>query len=235
MALELKISKSSITSNCATLTIADTTGNYSATNTSGYGAPNEARANLYNKLFVTLKKSTGDVVIAIDAYDENTASSWTVDISEDGWYELYLFGCLAWGSGITYETDYITYDAATDTYYKSLQDSNTNNAVTDPAWWEAVDEVADFKAAIALDQPDTYAGFDDFVEKCNSTVCRARAWAQDSAKERSTNSCCNGAYNEIDYQLAGAEINEAAEAFSKAQVNIETIQSLCGCIDNDNS
>lgn len=236
MALVMKVAKSSITADCTTLTIIDNSGDYSAVapvNLTGYGAPNETRANLYNKIFLTLKKSTGDVVIAIDAYNENTASSWDIVISEDGWYEAYLFGCLVWGSGITYQLNYIAYDVSTDTYYKSLQNSNTNNLVSDPAWWVATDKVADFKVAIAALQPDTYAGFDDFVELCNSVVCRSKAWAIDSVKPKSTNNCCNN-YDKIDFEVTGATINEAAEAFSRAQLNVEAIQSLCNCIDDDN-
>src|SRR5690242_17243031 len=130
MALEISVAKASISKDCTTLTITDTTGSYDAvTNLTGYGVPNEVRSNLYNKLFLTLKKSTGDEPISIDAYDENTKSSWEIIINEDGWYEAYLFGCLVWGSGITYQLGYISYDLATDSYYKSLQDTNLNHAV----------------------------------------------------------------------------------------------------------
>lgn len=230
MALTLVVQKKSISSDCGTLTIEDATGSYDVTdNPGGYGAPNETRANLYLKLIVTLKKTTGDETITVDAYDENTVTEWAITITEDGRYESFLFACLAWGSGITYELNYITYDASTDKYYKSLQNSNLNNAVTDPLWWEETEDIDDFIAAIDASQPDIYSDTENIIELCNSVVCKNRALT-------SVACCCNDectlqSYEKLRMLLEAAQIRDAQGSYNQAQEIIERIQTVCEDID----
>ena len=96
----LKVEKGSISADCLTLTIDDNTGVYDAgTNTGGYGSPNDERNTLYLKLLVTLKKTAGDEVITVDAYNDLTVTTWDVTIAEDGRYELFLFACLIYAGG----------------------------------------------------------------------------------------------------------------------------------------
>lgn len=44
-----------------------------------------------------------------------------------------------WADTESYAEDEVVWDATTEAYYKSLQDANTGNAVTDAAWWEECD------------------------------------------------------------------------------------------------
>jgi hypothetical protein len=228
MALELKIEKDSISSDCTTLTIKDNTGNYNvSTNPHGYGSPNETRANLFIKLFVTLKKTDGDEAQTIDAYDENTEDTWEIDITEDGYYEIFSFACKAWNSGTTYAAGHIVYSSGTDSFYKSLQASNTNHAVTDASWWEVTTDIDDFNDALDLVQPNTYGDIYNFAEVCNSNVCLARKMADGE--------CCDcdpsevQDYEKIRWKLEQVEVNVALERFTKAQEIIETIQPICDC------
>lgn len=226
MALKLKIQKDSITSDCKTVAISDATGSYNVTtNPEGYGAPNEARSNLYLKLMVHLRKSTGREIISVAAYNENTVSNWSVTISEDGWYELYLFGCKAWGSGITYQTGYITYDLSTDKFYRSLQNSNINHAVTDASWWAEATDIDHFTAAITAGQPDIYDDTDSFVELCVSRKCKAKAFLKAGCD------CCDECklqeYEKIRLKIETAEILEADSNFAEAQRIVESLQAIC--------
>ncbi len=234
MALVLVVAKSSISSDCGTLTIVDNTGNYNAsTNPTGYGAPNETRANLFLKLWLTLKKTDGDEWITIAAYNENTASSWEITITEDGYYEAYLFGCLAWSSGTTYAINHITYSSSTDIFYKSLQNSNTNHAVTNTDWWTPVTDVAELKAAVAASQANVYADVHEWIEMCNSQVCKARAYLKKECKCKGGKGCnCNQTFDEIRYLLDGAVIHNALATYTKGQAIIEAIQNKCNCIED---
>lgn len=229
MALVIKINKTAISSDCVTVTIADQTGNYDVTtNPSGYGAPNETRANLYIKLFVTLKTSAGDINITVPAYNENTASSWTVTISQDGWYEIFAFACRAWSNATTYSLGHIVYDAGTDKFYKSLQDTNLNHSVGDGAWWKEATIVQEFADAINAAQPNTYSSTDNVAELCNSGLCFARSISKSD--------CCNDCdpcvpqkHEKIRWKMEQVTILEAEAEFTKAQAIIETIQNICGC------
>lgn len=235
MALAPVIVKTAISADCSTVTITDNTGNYNvSTNPTGYGSPNEARANLYLKLIVTLKKSTGDELISVPAYNENTASSWTITITEDGYYEVYSFLCKAWSALITYAVGYIAYDVATDTFYVSLQAANTNNAVGDTPWWTPCKSTAaQYKTAIALSQPNTYSDVDEYIELCNGVICRSKAAAQ-AFSSNPTGACgCGDKFREIDFMIKTARINQSDAAYSRAQVIVEQLQQSCQCIDKE--
>lgn len=227
MALELKIEKNSITSDCSTLNITDQTGNYDVTtNPGGFGGPNEIRANLYIKLFLTNKKSTGDVAIAIDPYDENTVASWSIPITEDGYYEVFSFACLAWGSGITYQTGYIAYDAATDKFYKSLQDSNTNHLVTDTAWWAEATTIDEFLVAVNASQPDTYYDIYSYIELCRSVECRNDAILKE-ADCNCIDKCIIKDYEKLRTLIEAIQIKAASLEYTNAQVIVERVQEIC--------
>lgn len=62
---------------------------------------------------------------------------------EDPWvrYQLPIpiFTRVAYAVGTSYEQDEVCYDAATPGCYRSLQDDNVGNALTDSDWWELVE------------------------------------------------------------------------------------------------
>lgn len=230
MALELKVEKSSITSDCKTLTVIDNTGTYDAgSNPGGYGAPNIARSSLYLKLFVTLKKSTGDEPQTISEYDENTESSWDISIANDGVYELYLFACLAWDSGTTYAINHVVYSAAQDKFYKSLQDSNTNNAVTDTNYWAEATVRDDFTPAFDASQTDVYLDIENTLVTCNSVTCRNQSLVDADCK---CNPCETvSTYEKIRFKIEAAEIHAAQQAWEEAQKVIENVEDICSNVD----
>lgn len=231
MSLQLKLTKTSTSSDCLTLIFGDTTGNYDVSiNPGGYGAPNQARVTLNLLVLVNLRKSTGREPVVVPSYTKTTGASWTVSLNEDGWYEMYAFGCLAWGSGITYQLGYITYDLGTDTYYKSLQASNTNHAVSDASWWIATTDVDDFTIARALSQPDTYDVTLNEVEKCRSTKCWAKIFKKAGCCE-CEDACKLKDFTKVDLKLKACTVAEAERDYSGAQELIENLQLLCE--DND--
>lgn len=55
--------------------------------------------------------------------------------SSPAWWQEIGTAYLAWNSGTTYAIDAIVSDTTGHRLYQSLQNSNTNHAVTDTAWW----------------------------------------------------------------------------------------------------
>lgn len=234
MANILKVEKESISADGLTLTIGDNTGNYDVTtNPGGYGAPNDVRSDLYLKLFVTLKKTSGDEQITVSAYNENTADTWTVGITEDGYYEIYLYACKVWSAVITYAANQVVYYASTDKFYYSIAGGNLNNLPTDTGDWTEVTDVSQLKAAIATSQANTYADVYEYIELYNSRVIKARAYYQEDGSCGKCGSCGTSLYQKIRNLVDGAAINEALTAYARAQVQVEEIQALAQEVENN--
>jgi len=226
MALVLALEKTSITSNCATIVNTDITGVYNlTTNPGGYGAPNETRANLYIKFLTNLRKSTGREPISITAYNENTASVWSYTITESGWYEHYMFACLAWSSIITYAAGEIAYDVATDAYYKSVSAGNLNNAVTSATFWTVTVDVVDFTAAVALPQANVYEVTLNKVEICSLRKCEGQMLLK--AKCDCCDECALQEYEKVRMKLEAITYEEALGNYTEAQEIVEDLNVVC--------
>jgi hypothetical protein len=228
--LGLAVEKTSVSTDCGTMLITDITGVYdNPDNLTGYGSPNEARANLYLKLILSLRKSTGRESIEIPSYNPNTVASWSVSITEPGWYEIFLFGCLAWNSGTEYDEDYVVYHTSTESYYKSLQSSNTNNLVTDTDWWEAITDIEDFQAAIDSEQSGVYSTTTNIAEICSLRKCEAQMLLK--AQCDNCDECALKEYEKVRMKLEGIVYNESLGNFTEAQEIIENAQVICADID----
>lgn len=231
MALQLVVEIDSVTNDgdTRTLNIVDSTGS----GATGYGGANEARANLYLKLIVNLRKTTGRESIEIDDYNENTADEWAVEITEDGWYEIYLFACKVWSAVITYDLGNIVYHVATDTFYKSLSNGNLNNAVTDTDYWEETDDIEDFLAAVDDEQDDVYEATEDSVETYFLEQCEAKALVQAGCGCDSKNDGMQ-TYEKLRMKVEAIAIHEALGNYSDAQEIVENATSICEtCINNE--
>lgn len=223
--LSLVATKTSITADCSTVVITDSTGSVSAT---GYGVGgNQARATLALKVCLSLRKSTGRETIAIDAYNEFTASTWSVTVTEDGWYEIYFFGCLAWSGATTYAQYEIVYDATTDAFYKSAQAANTNHAVTDTAWWTATTDVEDFATAVALPQTSTYQTTTNYIELCRTRKCEAAMLVAAGCDCNNSTTDQLQQYEKVRMKMEAATIQAADSNYTEAQEIIENLQAIC--------
>lgn len=60
----------------------------------------------------------------------------SLELTEQRYYRL------AWSNAITYAEDAEVWSATEEKYYRSLQDTNLNHAVTDTAWWEEAGDLA---------------------------------------------------------------------------------------------
>ncbi len=227
--LVLSATKTSISIDCTTVVITDSTGVYNnPNNLTGYNAPNQARATLALFVALSIRRSDGRVTLTIPTYNKFTAATWSVTDTEDGWHEIYFFGCLAWSAIITYALNYITYDASTDKFYKSLQAGNINHSVTDASWWVATTSVDDFAVAINLVQPDTYETTTNYLEQCRSLKCEAAMLVAAGCNCDDNDGCKMQAYEKVRMKNEGAAIQAADGNYTEAQEITEDVTSICG-------
>ncbi len=231
MALQQVFEKTSISSNCNTLVFSDVTGDYDPTfDPHGYGAPNATRASLYMQVFVNLRLNSGRQPIDVPTYDKNVASTWTVTLSQDGWYEIYAFSSPVYDAGTTYATDYITYDLSSDAYYISLQDGNIGNDVSDTAYWKVTTDIEDFINAGIISQPGIYDVTLNDVELCRSVKCKGLALFQAAEQcdcDDNDGDCVIQPYEKIRLRVEAAQVAAALENYTDAQEFIDDITRLC--------
>jgi hypothetical protein len=89
-------------------------------------------ARLYGE---TALKADDQAAVAAALDDLRCTELWT----HANWRELDVieqrFFAPDYAAGTTYAEGDFVYDASTDTYYESVQDANTGNAVTNTTWW----------------------------------------------------------------------------------------------------
>lgn len=102
-----------------------------------YGGANPARSSV--AVFITGEKITSagtvDYDVDIDAYDEETAATWTFDVEKDGWYRFKFVVIPDWDSG----TSYVQYDAVYSggVVYRATA-SSTNEEPPNSSYWEVI-------------------------------------------------------------------------------------------------
>lgn len=232
MGLVLQLVKTSISADCNTLVISDSTGVYNVSiNPGGYGAPNPARNTLYMILFCNLRDSSGNrTPVTIPSYNYNTVTSWTITLSQDGWYELYAFSTIVWAGGTTYAQGNIVFDVASNSFYVSQVSSNTGNAVTNVAYWLPTTNILDFIAATAASQANAYDVTLNDVELCRSVKCKANALFQAVEQDDmsiNTNDCTIQPYEKIRLRVEAALVANAEFIYSDAAEFIDDLNTLC--------
>ncbi len=230
MALVLSVVKTSISANCNTLVVSDATGNYNvSTNPGGYGAPNPARSSLYINLIVNVVTSAGRQNVPIPAVTSsayyNTVSSWTMTVSQDGWYELYMFATAAYSGGTTYQLNYIAYDPVSNAFYQSQSNSNTGQSLSNATYWLQITDITKFALATQSGDPNSYDTTTNYIELCRSIKCEATALSNASSD------CCAAdqlqQYEKIRMKIEGATYSGGAALFSQAQTIVEDLTAIC--------
>ncbi len=119
--------------------LTDTTGNYDATtNPGGYGAPNALFTDYAHYAIIRKKNvnSVADVVMALDAYDEEVATEFKATRTLDGWYEGKKLNILKWTAG-TYPLDTVRWYNQV-VYKANISTSQTPGAGAD---WTVVSDL----------------------------------------------------------------------------------------------
>jgi hypothetical protein len=179
------------------------------------------RDKLAIKLFVLLQKTTGYETIEVPEYTPSTAASWTITLSEDGYYLIYSVIAPIHVTGATYVLDAIVYLESTETYYKAST-ASTTALPTDTDYWDPITSVEDFEEGT-----NTYEDSVDDVVICFSNICAARA-----NKRFVRDAKCNltdekRKYEDIRDLIEGAVYAAGESNPSEAQVIIEQVQIMC--------
>lgn len=75
-----------------TIYVNDTTGDYSVTNTGGYGSPNTERTDVALIILGKYKASTGDTDLTFAAYDPEIVTQFSVSgLTLDGYYQFKVY------------------------------------------------------------------------------------------------------------------------------------------------
>jgi hypothetical protein len=90
MALSLKLSRLGINSTGEEMYIQDVTGDYSAENTGGWGVPNALRSEKALLIQGIQRTSTTDDTATFVEYDPETVSTFVLDTTVDGYYDIIL-------------------------------------------------------------------------------------------------------------------------------------------------
>ena len=172
MALSLS---SALTFSATQVILTNNTGDYSVSNTGGYGSPNLAFADLAHFAIIRKKNVNGvaDEILAINSYDELTAVEFTFTRLIDGYYEGTLIDILIWTAG-TYAADRVVY------YNGVIYQANTSTTGTPgvSADWD-VAALADVE-----ESDDVYTAVDGRTTPYNADVYWSKQIAQNSQRGR---------------------------------------------------
>lgn len=93
----------------------DATGDYSISNSGGYGTPNPTRTSTALFAIGVNKTSKGDVLVEFEKYNPLTASKFNAIIARDGWYVFSMAAIPIYNAAglSTYTTGKIYYNATT--------------------------------------------------------------------------------------------------------------------------
>jgi hypothetical protein len=131
MANTLSFTVDSITSDRTEGVLLDGT-TYSSPVRTGVGVFVSGRKMLYNSSV----EST--LTIVGDDNDPETDSQWTFNIPKDGWFRFLIVSVPDFNAASTYAIYDAVFDPATNKVYRSKQNTNTTDTLTDTAWWEEI-------------------------------------------------------------------------------------------------
>lgn len=74
--------------------------------------------------------------------DPETDSEWTVTLDVDGWYRFLIAEVPDFDAGDTYSIYEAVFEPSTSKVYRSKQNGNTTDTLTDVLWWEEITDPA---------------------------------------------------------------------------------------------
>lgn len=77
-----------------------------------------------------------------DALDPETDSQFTFNIPSDGWYRFLIVSIPDFNSSLTYSLYQAVFNSSDNKVYRSKQNGNTTDTLTDTAWWEEITDPA---------------------------------------------------------------------------------------------
>lgn len=226
MALELKLAKNSVTENGDRMFIGDVTGAYDAQdNDTGYGAPNEERANLGLFLFVDKKETTGDTAMVLQPSDPETVDEWEVTLTGDAWYQCNVYGLIRYDVAIEAFVDELTYDYVADEIRKILTKTGSGPWVYtyEVVSSDVIEDEANTKRYTTLFDTN------DLTQLCKCWTKSLRAYFSNPSRTEAD----KARYEEIDGSLKSIRTDFGFDQSSTAQQQVESLTEVCECFSQD--
>lgn len=152
----------------------DTTGNYSVSNTGGYGAPNDLFSDFAHYLILRKKNvnQVADVVMTLDSYNPLSSTQFTATRTIDGWYEAKKLNIRKWTAGSYVLNDVRYYNGAV--YKATTATSGTPGVSLD---WQVVTDLTTIESNATV-----VTSVDGRVTNYNADVYWSRQIAVNSQK-----------------------------------------------------
>lgn len=135
MTLDIALAYDSITSDRLTGTIKDNTV---------YGGSNPVRSVLLLNMTGYKMKydATVDQSLTVTGNTGNplTDSQWTFNVPKDGWFRFLFVVVQAYSSGTTYAQYDAVYNSSTKVTYRSLQNGNIGQSLSNTSYWEVISD-----------------------------------------------------------------------------------------------
>lgn len=109
-----------------------------------YSSPVRSGVAVYVKGQKMKQDSTVESTLTVtgDDADPETDDQFTFSIPKDGWFRFLIVSIPDFNSASTYSIYDAVYDGSTDKVYRSKQNTNTTDTLSDTAWWEEITDPA---------------------------------------------------------------------------------------------
>lgn len=109
-----------------------------------YSSPARSATALYVKAQKIKSDATVDSTptVTSDTSNPETSASFTFTIPKDGWFRFLIASIPDYDAGTTYELYDAVFSPGTAKVYRSKQNSNTGQTLTDTAWFEEITDPA---------------------------------------------------------------------------------------------
>lgn len=239
MALVINIVKDSINDSGTELYLRDDTGAYEVSdNPGGYGTPNPERDELALILIATNKRDgenggEGDVECVVQSYDPVSASTFTVTLYKDGWYQVKTFGLRLYDVNTSFSLTEATYDVSSQTIRKIATKSGSGpyTYTYDIIEKEDLDESSVITLYSAVLNSLVIPG----ICKCYSSSNKNFF---DAVSPVGNKTVIKDEPTFETYLKIGAYLKSIVDSFcfgsyTQAQLKVEQVEKICSCIDDN--
>ena len=239
MALVINIVKDSINDSGTELYLTDATGAYEVSdNPGGYGTPNPERSEIALILIATNKRDgdnggEGDVECVVQDYNPVSASSFTVTLYKDGWYQIKTYGLRLYDVSTSFSLTEATYDVDTQTIRKILTKSGTGPYTYT---YEVIEkEILTESSVITLYSAVLNTLVLEALCKCHASATKnyAESVDQTGSKTALDDNTEFRTYLKIDTYLKSIKYNFSFGSYTQAQLIVEQTEKICSCIDDN--
>lgn len=206
-----------------------------------YGGSNPNRNQVAVYVYpVKVDEEQVETPLTIASFDPETATTFTVTNTVDGWYQYYFLIVNNWLIGTTYNQYDLVWDTTQNQFYQYINVTpSAGNVVTNLTYWMAVTNPA---LLIDTDSEPTNIVFQELgkIITYQTSICFIKAAAKHAKETCNTDSCgCDSRigklFHKIEDLFTNMEINSTTELFLEGELNAREVERYCddcGCLDD---